>query len=88
MKKIGNESKAIKKALASPNNLGSFLYDVGYNIKGEKKTTNRAAIYVPTDGSVTYDSMNDYFRNQISNQTGIDSGLISLITSMRAEGVM
>ena len=83
-RKISRLDSAVKKGLQIKDNLGSFLYDVGFKIGDEKKTTNRAAVYLPTDGSVTFDSMNDYFKEQISDQTGISSDLIHLITTERA----
>ena len=83
-RKISRVDSAIKKGMNITDNLGSFLYDVGFRICDEKKTTNRAAVYLPTDGSVTFESMNQFFKDEISRQIGIESSLINLITSERA----
>lgn len=69
-------------------NLGSLLYDVGFMIIGDPDSKDREAVYVPTDGSVTYDTLNDYFRKQISEKRNVSEDLIYLITTMRAQDVI
>ena len=74
--------------METTNNLNSFLYDVGYCIRGEFESSNREAIYVPTDGSVTYDTMNSFFKEKISEKLGVPVEKIQLLVSARAENVI
>ena len=70
------------------NDLSSALYDVGFSIRGVPDSVDREAVYVPRDGSVTYDTLNDHFKEVIGEKRGVDPEDVNLITSMKAEGVI
>ena len=69
-------------------NLCSLLYDVGFCIIGNPDSKDREAVYVPTDGSVTYETLNDYVRKQISIKRDVPEDRVHLITTMQACNVI
>lgn len=69
-------------------NLSSLLYDVGFSVRGVPDSVDREAVYVPLDGSVSYDTLNDHFKEVIGERRGIDPENVNLIISRKAEGVI
>lgn len=72
----------------SKDNLSSILYDVGYSLRGVPDSTDREAVYVPLDGSVNYDTLNDHFKEVIGERKGVDPENVNLIISRKAENVI
>ena len=74
--------------MSKTKNLSSLLYDVGFCIIGNPDSKDREAVYVPTDGSVTYETLNDYVRKQISEKRNVPEDLVHLIATMQASDVI
>jgi hypothetical protein len=68
-----------------PQNRNSRLFEVGFRVRGIPDSIDKEAVYVPLDGTVSYDTINDFFQEEIAKKRDLDPGDVQLIISRDTE---